>query len=216
MRTKEEANDYRYFPDPDLQPISISDEWLGEIKSAMPILPKEIVKQLTQNYGINKSEANIIAEDIDLYNYFNEAKPTVNNQKSLINWLIGAVRTYLNDQQISLSDFKVAPSQLATIINLVDGKKISQQSALQELIPVINQTIDVLAKAAELNLLITEDNDEILSYIEEVLTKFAPQVQAYKLGKKGVLGLFVGEVMKLAKGKADAKKINDLIIDKLK
>lgn len=216
MRTKEEANDYRYFPDPDLQPISISDEWLAEIKSTMPILPKEIAKQLIANYGINKSEANILAEDIDLYSYFNKAKLTVNNQKSLINWLIGAVRTYLNDQNISLADFKVLPIQLAEVINLVDEKKISQQSALQDLIPALHQNTDVLARAAELNLLIVDDNDEILSYIAEVLAKFEPQVQAYKTGKKGVLGLFVGEVMKLAKGKADAKKINDLIIDKLK
>ena len=216
MRTKEEANDYRYFPDPDLQPIFISNEWLAEIKSAMPVLPREILMQLIENYGINKSEANILAEDVELYAFFNAAKDKVNNQKSLINWLIGPVRTYLNEQKITLKDFKVSPTQLSSIINLVDEKKISQQSALQDLIPSLNQNIDVLAKATELNLLIVEDNDDISSYIAEVLAKFEPQVQAYKNGKKGVLGLFVGEVMKLAKGKADAKKINDLIIDKLK
>lgn len=216
MRTKEEANDYRYFPDPDLQPIAISDEWLAEIKSAMPILPREIVKQLTAEFGINKSEATILAEDIDLYNYFNSAKATVNNQKSLINWLIGSVRNYLSEQHTAITEFKVSATQLATVINLVDEKKISQQSALQDLIPQLDENIDVLAKAEELNLLIANDNDEILAFISEVLTKFEPQVQAYKAGKKGVLGLFVGEVMKLAKGKADAKKVNDLIIDKLK
>lgn len=216
MRTKEEANDYRYFPDPDLQPIVISDDWLSEIKSAMPVLPREIVKQLTAAFGINKSEATILAEDIDLYNYFNLAKSTVKNQKSLINWLIGSIRNYLNEQNIAITDFKVSPIQLATVINLVDEKKISQQSALQDLIPQLNKDIDVLSKAEQLNLLIVEDNDEILAFISEVLTKFEPQVQAYKAGKKGVLGLFVGEVMKLAKGKADAKKVNDLIIDKLK
>lgn len=216
MRTKEEANDYRYFPDPDLQPIAISDEWLAEIKSAMPILPRAIVKQLGAEFGINKAEATILAEDVDLYQYFNLAKATVNNQKSLINWLIGSVRNYLSEQSISITTFKVSPKQLATVINLVEEKKISQQSALQDLIPQLNTDIDVLNKAEELNLLITDDNDEILAFISEVLTKFEPQVQAYKAGKKGVLGLFVGEVMKLAKGKADAKKINDLIIDKLK
>ena len=110
----------------------------------------------------------------------------------------------------------MSPFQLSTIINLVDEKKISQQSALQDLLPTINSQTNVLTKATELNLLIEEDSDEISTYITAVLTKFEPQVQAYKAGKKGVLGLFVGEVMKLAKGKADAKKINELIIDKLK
>ena len=119
--------------------------------------------------------------------------------------------------EINLIDFKVKPFQLAILINLVDEKKISQQSALLDLIPLINENTDVIAKATELNLLIADDNDdEILSFITIVLAKFEPQVQAYRAGKKGVLGLFVGEVMKLAKGKADAKKINDLIIDKLK
>ncbi len=216
MRTKEEANDYRYFPDPDLPPILISDEWLAEIKLSMPILPNEIVKQLILAYGINRAEANIFAEDADLYNYFNQGKDTVKHQKSLINWLIGAVRTYLNEQDLSLAEFRVSATQLAVVINLVDDKQISQQSALQDLIPALNENIDVLSKATELNLLIIEDSGEISSYIAEVLAKFEPQVQAYKSGKKGVLGLFVGEVMKLAKGKADAKKISDLIINKLK
>ncbi|WP_113653518.1 Asp-tRNA(Asn)/Glu-tRNA(Gln) amidotransferase subunit GatB [Pedobacter namyangjuensis] len=216
MRTKEEANDYRYFPDPDLQPISISDEWLAEIKSAIPALPKEIAKQLIAEFGINTSEANMLAEDIDLYQYFNEAKTTVNNQKSLINWLLGAIRGLLNEQNIGIKEFSASPKQLATLINLVDDKKISQQNALQQLLPAISANTDVLAKANELNLLIVENADEISSYIEEVFAKYESQVQAYKNGKKGVLGLFVGEVMKLAKGKADAKKVNELIIERLK
>ncbi|MBB2145100.1 Asp-tRNA(Asn)/Glu-tRNA(Gln) amidotransferase subunit GatB [Pedobacter sp. LMG 31464] len=218
MRTKEEANDYRYFPDPDLQPISISDEWLNEIKSAMPALPKEIAKQLVAEFGINKVEANMLAEDTDLFTYFNAAKTKVNNQKSLVNWLLGSIRALLNEEGIGIGAYKVKPNQLADVINLVDDKKISQQNALQQLLPalVINQNKTAESVAAELNLLIVEDNDAISEFIDEVLTKYNPQVEAYKSGKKGVLGLFVGEVMKLAKGKADAKKISDLIIEKLK
>ncbi|TKC02603.1 Asp-tRNA(Asn)/Glu-tRNA(Gln) amidotransferase subunit GatB [Pedobacter cryotolerans] len=216
MRAKEEANDYRYFPDPDLQPIAISDEWLNAIQSAMPALPKEIAKQLIAAFGVSKTEANLLAEDTDLYNYFNEAKLEVNNQKSLVNWLLGSIRALLNEQNISIAQFEVSPKQLATLINLVDEKKISQQSALQNLLPNLKAGKDVLALANDLNLLIVEDSDELSSYITEVLAKYQPQVQAYKTGKKGVLGLFVGEVMKLAKGKADAKKVSDLIIEKLK
>jgi aspartyl-tRNA(Asn)/glutamyl-tRNA(Gln) amidotransferase subunit B len=218
MRTKEEANDYRYFPDPDLQPISISDEWLTEIKSVMPALPKEIAKQLVTEFGINKAEANMLAEDTDLFNYFNEAKIKVNNQKSLVNWLLGSIRALLNEEGISIATYKVKPNQLAEVINLVDDKKISQQNALQQLLPALaaDKSKTVESSATELNLLIVEDNDAISEFIDEVLTKYKPQVEAYKSGKKGVLGLFVGEVMKLAKGKADAKKISDLILEKLK
>ncbi|MFD0941133.1 Asp-tRNA(Asn)/Glu-tRNA(Gln) amidotransferase subunit GatB [Pedobacter boryungensis] len=218
MRTKEEANDYRYFPDPDLQPISISDEWLVEIKSAMPALPKEIAKQLVTEFGVNQAEANMLAEDIDLFNYFNTAKTKVNHQKSLVNWLLGSIRALLNEEGIGIADYKVKPAQLAEVINFVDDKKISQQNALQQLLPalVAHQNKSVENLATELNLLIVEDNDAINEFIDEVLGKYKPQVEAYKSGKKGVLGLFVGEVMKLAKGKADAKKISDLILEKLK
>jgi len=216
MRSKEEANDYRYFPDPDLQPIVISDEWLSAIQSAMPPLPKQIAQELVANFNISSKEAHLLAADLDLYAYFNAAKSAVKNVKSLVNWLLGSIRALLNEQNYTITDFNVTPTQLAEVINLVDDKKINQQVALQQLIPAIDTATNVLALATELNLLIVENTDELSTYIDIVLEKYQPQVQAYKTGKKGVLGLFVGEVMKLAQGKADAKKVSDLIIEKLK
>jgi aspartyl-tRNA(Asn)/glutamyl-tRNA(Gln) amidotransferase subunit B len=217
MRTKEEANDYRYFPDPDLPPIYIDEQWLNNIKESMPLLPKSIAKALIAEFAINQTEANLLAEDQLLYQYFNAAKEEVKQSKSLINWLLGPIRALLNDQGISIADFKINPNQLAAVINLVDEKKISQQNALQQLLPAINgenNNMEELAK--QLNLLIVEDLDALDGYINTVLEKYQSQVQAYKAGKKGVLGLFVGEVMKLAQGKADAKKVSDQLIEKLK
>lgn len=218
MRSKEEANDYRYFPDPDLQPVKISDEWLYAIKSAMPKLPKEIALELISALNISTAEANVIANDQDLFNYFEESRHLVENQKSLVNWLLGPIKAYLNEQQIAIAQYYVKPTQLAKAINLVDAKKISQNNVIQKLLPALKITDgkDVEVLAAELNLFIEDDLDIFENFINEVLEKYQPQVQAYKNGKKGVLGLFVGEVMKLAKGKADAKKISDLIIEKLK
>ncbi len=218
MRSKEEANDYRYFPDPDLAPIHISDEWLAQLKFDMPALPQEIAKQLVSDYGVNASEATMLSEDHDLLKYFNEALPYVNNKKSVVNWLTGSIRALLNEQEIGIADFKVIPEQLADVINMVDDKKISQQVALQQLLPeLLKASVDnVLDLAKQLNLLIEENGDELSGFVNEVLTKYQPQVDAYKKGKKGVLGLFVGEVMKLAKGKADPQKINELLQEKLK
>ncbi|WP_443939101.1 Asp-tRNA(Asn)/Glu-tRNA(Gln) amidotransferase subunit GatB [Pedobacter sp. MW01-1-1] len=218
MRTKEEANDYRYFSDPDLQPIHISDAWLNEIKQSMPALPNEISKQLITDFGISKADAVLFAEDLDLLSFLTKGLPVIKNKKSLINWLIGPVRAILNERNGSILDLKITPEQLAEIINLVDNKKLSQPIALQELLPALEkmENQDVFQVATNLSLFISENNDELDVFIEEVLTKYPQQVEAFKKGKKGVLGLFVGDVMKLAKGKADAKKLNERILEKLK
>lgn len=218
MRTKEEANDYRYFPDPDLAPLVISDEWLNKVKEAMPELPRHIAHELIQQYGLNISEAMLVAEDRALYRYFNEAKSIAKNEKSLINWLTGNLRAVLNTQQRDITTYPVSPIRFAELINLVEDKKISQQNALQHLLPALEQHSDenALNLAEKLNLLISEDQDTLFAIIEEVLNRYEQQVEAYKKGKKGVLGLFVGEVMKASKGKADAKKVNDIILEKLK
>jgi len=218
MRTKEEANDYRYFADPDLQPIQISDDWLTEIKSAMPALPNEISKQMIAEFAISKADASLFAEDLDLLRYFNEAKQSVNTKKSLINWLIGPIRAVLNEKNTTIGEYQISPQQLAATINLVDDKKLTPQIAIQQLLPALENQPDaeVEKRASELKLLISENSDELGAFIDEVLNKYPQQVDAYKKGKKGVLGLFVGDVMKMAKGKADAKKLNELILEKLK
>jgi aspartyl-tRNA(Asn)/glutamyl-tRNA(Gln) amidotransferase subunit B len=218
MRSKEEANDYRYFPDPDLSPVHISDEWLAQLKFDMPALPQEIAKKLVVDYGVSASEATMLSEDQDLLLYFNRALVHVNNKKNLINWLAGPIRALLNEKETTIADFKVTPEQLADVINMVDDKKISQQVALQQLLPELLKVpaADVMALAAKLNLLIEDNGDALSAFVDEVLAKYQAQVEAYKKGKKGVLGLFVGDVMKLAKGKADPQKINQLLQDKLK
>lgn len=218
MRSKEEANDYRYFPDPDLPPVVISDEWLNRVKEAMPTLPKELAKQLVAELGINFSEAAVLADDRELYQYYNEAKKDIKQPKSLVNWLLGSIRAILNEKQIDIANYAVKPIQLAQTINLVDEKKISQQNAIQQLLPALETKESASAEqlAQQLNLLIVEDTDAVSALVDEVLAQYQAQVAAYKKGKKGVLGLFVGEVMKLAKGKADAKKVNELILEKLK
>ena len=218
MRTKEMANDYRYFPDPDLPPLYIADEWLAALKAGMPALPREITAKLMADFGLNNSEASIFAEDKELLDYLNAALALVKSPKNLINWLTGPIRALLNEQALTITAFKVSPAQLAAVVNLVEEKKITQQIALQQLLPAIqtNPDADATELAGKMNLLIVENNDELSGFVDQVMEKFKPQVAAYKTGKKGVLGLFVGEVMKMARGKADPAKINELLLEKLK
>jgi aspartyl-tRNA(Asn)/glutamyl-tRNA(Gln) amidotransferase subunit B len=217
MRTKEMANDYRYFPDPDLSPVSISNEWLAEIKRDMPMLPKEITDELINDLGIQRSEASILAEDPDLMAYLNLALNKVHNSKILVNWLLGPIRALLSERNLQIADYLVSSEQLADVINLVEAKKLTQQNAIQQLLPALEGSdSDVLQLAQQLNLLIEEDGAELNEFIDLVLEKYQPQVLAYKKGKKGVMGLFVGEVIKLAKGKADPQKVNELLQERLK
>jgi len=221
MRSKEEANDYRYFPDPDLAPVHISDEWLAQLKFAMPALPREVSKQLVHDYEINIGDATLIADDHDLLSFFYEALKTVNSPRTLASWLTGNIRALLNEKGIGIAEFDVSPSQLSDVINLIDDKQINPQIAFQQLLPLVmkqgkDSNIDVQHLAAEQNMLTVDNRDELLGFVDEVLNKYQQQVQAYKKGKKGVLGLFVGEVMKMAKGKANPQKVNELVQDKLK
>ncbi|MBC7416943.1 MAG: Asp-tRNA(Asn)/Glu-tRNA(Gln) amidotransferase GatCAB subunit B, partial [Pedobacter sp.] len=218
MRSKEEANDYRYFADPDLQPIKISDEWLSEIKSAMPKFPKQIAEEFANFYGVSKSDAALFAEDTALLAYFNGGVSCVSNIKMFIKWLIGPIRARLAAHKIDISAYVISPETLAQVINLVADQKLNQQQALQQLVPALEQKPDanVLQLATDLNLLICKDLDELEGFVTEVLGKYPQQVEAFRKGKKGVLGLFVGETMKMAKGKADAKKVNLIVLEKLK
>lgn len=218
MRSKEEANDYRYFADPDLAPIFISDEWLDAIKAAMPKLPAEIEKELVSKYSLNVADAALFAEDTSLLKYFFGGLEDVNNPKMFSNWLIGPIRAYLAEQKQDIEGFKVLPRTLAMLVNLVEEGKVTQQMAVQKLVPALEQEIDadVLALATKLNLLINDNANDLEQYVNEVLQKYPQQVEAYKKGKKGVLGLFVGETMKLAKGKANATSINVILLNKLK
>ncbi|KEQ30129.1 Asp-tRNA(Asn)/Glu-tRNA(Gln) amidotransferase subunit GatB [Pedobacter antarcticus] len=218
MRTKEEANDYRYFPDPDLPPIYISDEWLAQMKAAMPLLPAAISAALQQQYGISAAEATIFAEDKELMQYFQDALPGVSAPKTLINWLSGPVRALLNEQHLTIGAYQVKPLALSEVITLVESRKINQHAALHQLLPELQQHPEhgVAEIAEKLNLFLEDNTTELSGFADQVLEKYAAQAAAYKKGKKGVLGLFVGEVMKMANGKADPQQLNQLLQEKLK
>ncbi len=207
MRSKEAANDYRYFPEPDLQPIQVTQEYVEGVKKQMPPLPHFLFKKYTQEYGLSEYDANVLTDDKSIALYFEEVTKNTTNFKSASNWVTVTVKSYLNEKAIEINEFPVSPKQVADIIDLIDAGKISNSIASQKIFPMLIESPSktALQIAEENNLIQNSNADEITELIEKALSKFPDKVEEYKAGKKGLLGLFMGEVMKLSQGKADPK-----------
>lgn len=217
MRVKETMNDYRYFPEPDLAPIRISDEWMNDIKSKMPALPSELLERFVKEFGILDEHAVVLTDVKEMADYFLETCKLTQNYKAVSNWMTSTIRGYLNENSIEIAEFNFKPSQLSDIIALVDSNKISSSTAAQKLFPLMLENPEKSAlQLAEANNLIQESNtDTLQSLINEVLAANEAKVKEYRNGKKGLLGMFVGEVMKKSKGSADPKRTNELLMKAL-
>ncbi|MEN9370267.1 MAG: Asp-tRNA(Asn)/Glu-tRNA(Gln) amidotransferase subunit GatB [Bacteroidota bacterium] len=217
LRSKEMANDYRYFPEPDLPPVVLTNEYIQAIQRDMPALPEQLFKQFTQEYQLTDYDASLLIDQKELAMYFMELGKHCANYKLAANWIMGAIKSYLNEQAISITEFPIQPNQIAAIIHLIETAKISNTSANQILFPALikDPTTNVEALAQSLNIIISTSNEEMLAFVNEVLAKYPEKVAEYQAGKKGLLGLFMGEVMKLAKGKLDPKEANKLVIEAL-
>ncbi|MFA6083024.1 Asp-tRNA(Asn)/Glu-tRNA(Gln) amidotransferase subunit GatB [Mucilaginibacter sp.] len=217
LRSKEMANDYRYFPEPDLLPVQLTAADLSAIRESMPALPNELFAKYTSELGLSDYDAGVIIADREFAAYFEEVIKHTANYKSAANWLMGSVRSYINDNSININDIALKAANLAGLIKLVDDGKINNSVAAQKLFPAMlkdsSKTADELAQ--QLNLLISRDTSEVDQFIQAVLAKYPDKVIEYQRGKKGVLGLFMGEVMKLSKGKIDPQKTNQLLIKEL-
>ncbi|WP_276372422.1 Asp-tRNA(Asn)/Glu-tRNA(Gln) amidotransferase subunit GatB [Chryseolinea sp. H1M3-3] len=217
MRTKEELNDYRYFPDPDLSPLEVSDKWLNEIKATMPALPRELYNKYIAELNLPEYDAQVLTDSKDIALYFEELCKLTKNYKAASNWVMGPVKSCLNDLSLSADELPIKPKELVDLIALVDSGKISFSVASQRVFPELlkNPNKSSLEVAQQLNLIQESNQDAIIPIIDEVLKEFPLKVEEYKNGKKGIVGMFMGEVMKRSKGKADPKVANALITKKL-
>ncbi|MBS1528977.1 MAG: Asp-tRNA(Asn)/Glu-tRNA(Gln) amidotransferase subunit GatB [Bacteroidetes bacterium] len=217
LRTKEMANDYRYFPEPDLQPLYLDKAYVDTIKNALPALPNELYEKYAGELGLPEYDASVITADKESAMYFEELITYTNNYKSAANWLMGTVRSYLNENNIAITDFTVNPANLAALIALVDEGKVNNSVAAQKLFPEMLKQPGKLPEriANELNLLISASQDDVQQFIDAAIAKFPDKVLEYRKGKKGVLGLFMGEIMKSSKGRIDPQKTNQLLIKEL-
>ncbi|WP_205509477.1 Asp-tRNA(Asn)/Glu-tRNA(Gln) amidotransferase subunit GatB [Longitalea arenae] len=217
LRTKEDANDYRYFADPDLTPFVVTDELLQEVRAAIPALPEERVARYTQQLQLPEYDARVITDEKELAVYFEQIIEHTDNYKAAANWMLGPVKSWLNETGASITGFPLQAAAIASLIALIDSNQLNFSVASTKLFAALLKEPgkQPLQLAKELNLLQDSDEGNVAAWIEEVLNKMPDKVAEYKKGKKGLIGLFVGEVKKVSKGKADPKLTNDILLKKL-
>jgi aspartyl-tRNA(Asn)/glutamyl-tRNA(Gln) amidotransferase subunit B len=217
MRTKEELNDYRYFPEPDLQPLEVSDKWLADIKASMPALPSELYSKFVKDYKLSPYDASVLTDTKEIALYFDALCKKTKNYKAAVNLIMGPVKAHLNELTLHIDQFPISLDALADLIGIIDSNKVSNAVATQKIFPEMLKGggKSPLQIAEQMNLIQDSNTDSLLPIIDEVLAKFPAKVAEYKGGKTGILSMFMGEVMKASKGKADPKITSELIKQKL-
>lgn len=213
LRSKEAANDYRYFPEPDLQPVLVTESDIARVKSELPPLPAELIGKYTQQLGLSAYDAGVLTDSKEIALFYESVLKHTGNAKAAANWVMGPVKSFLNENAVHISQFPVSAERIAQLIALIDSGKVSFAVASQKIFPLMTgETGKSPQQIAEENNLVQEsDSGALLGMIREAVGKYPAKVAEYKSGKTGLLGMFMGEVMKLSKGKADPKLANELL-----
>ena len=216
MRSKEMANDYRYFPEPDLQPVIVTKEYIEKVKQSLPPLPNELFKKYT-SLGLSEYDAGVLTDSKEIALYFEKIIAKTKNAKSASNWLTVQIKSFLNDSALHISDFKISPERIADLVNFIDSGKVSHTIATQKIFPMMLEDLSKSPAeiAAENNWIQESDSGALTEFVKEAIAKYPEKVIEYKNGKTNLLGLFMGEVMKLSKGKADPKVATELVKEML-
>lgn len=218
LRSKEDAHDYRYFPEPDLPPIVITPAYIDEIKANMPPLPKQLHAQFMKAHQLSTYDADLLTEDKQVALYYLDFTKACKAYKAVANLIINKLRPYVQEEGIAISDFPVSIKTLSGFIQLINEGKVSNAIAYQRILPALieNPNKTALEIAEQLNLVQNSDENYLLQIVDEVIAKNPEKLSAYRKGKKGLLGFFMGEIMRASKGKADPKATNSLLQEKLK
>jgi len=216
MRGKEEAHDYRYFPEPDLVPFEVSDEWREDINATLPELPDVKRERFVSEYGIPEYDAALMAESIAMGDYFEAVAKESGQPKLASNWIMGDVIREINNANIDISECPLEPARLAGMIKLIDDGTISGKIAKTVFEEMYKSGKDAKTVVEEKGLVQISDDGAILAVIDEVMSKNQDKVDDYRSGKEKLFGFFVGQVMKATQGKANPAKVNELLKEKLK
>lgn len=213
MRSKEAANDYRYFPEPDLQPIFVGQEHIEAIKVEMPALPRELYLKYTEQFGLSEYDATILVDNKYIALYFEEILLNTTHIKMAANFLMGEIKGYLNQRVLEITEFPLKPDSIADLINLIEAGKVSYSVASSKIFPAMfdNSTLSALELATKLNVLQESDENSLVNYINQVIEANPAEIQRYINGEKQLVGFLMGQLMKISQGKADPKQANPLL-----
>jgi aspartyl-tRNA(Asn)/glutamyl-tRNA(Gln) amidotransferase subunit B len=216
-REKEEAHDYRYFPEPDLPPFIVGKEMLAKIKNEMPRLPRERKTDYIAGLGLSVYDAGNLVEEKEISEYFEEMVKAGAGSKAAANWILGPIRSWLNANNMDIAEFPITPGRLAKAVKMVEDGQLSFSNASTRLFRemITDPAADPRELAVAKDLVKLSDAGSLEAVIDEVLQNFASKVLEYRKGKKGLLSLFVGEVMKRTRGQADPKLTNEILLEKL-
>ncbi len=215
MRSKEEAHDYRYFPDPDLVPIIIDKSWVDEIQKTIPELPEQKRKRFATDYGIPEYDAGVLTSARSLADYFEKCAALFSKPKTISNWVMGDLLRELKKDNQEINECPISPEALANLLKLIDEGVISGNMAKTVFEEMYKTRKEAITIVEEKGLKQITDDNAIDKMVEEVLQANASQIEEYKNGKEKVLGFLVGQVMKASKGKANPGTVNKLLKEKM-
>jgi aspartyl-tRNA(Asn)/glutamyl-tRNA(Gln) amidotransferase subunit B len=212
IRDKEDANDYRYFPDPDLAPFSLSDEYIHSIKEGLPTLPNQLKKEWSSKFGLSPYDVDQLCENKQEADFYLAWTTHTTLYKAAANWIIGPIRAYLNEEHKTYADLAPLIPELSELIGMVDEHLLSFSVATDKVFKAIVLTPQSpLEYAKEHQLIQNSNEEELTSWIHTVLNNHPDKVDAYKKGNRGLIGVFIGEVKKISQGKADPQKTTKLL-----
>jgi len=215
MRSKEEANDYKYFPDPDLLPVEVTDELLEQIKKELPELPHQKKARYVESLGLSDYDADVITSSKAIADYYERMIANNNNAKLCANWVMGELSGALNKDQLDISQSPIPPEELSLLVERISDNTISGKIAKDVFKALWNQegSVDQIIDSKGLKQI--TDTGEIEKIIEEVISNNSAQVDQYRSGNEKILGFFVGQIMKATNGKANPKQVNEILREKL-
>jgi aspartyl-tRNA(Asn)/glutamyl-tRNA(Gln) amidotransferase subunit B len=216
MRSKEDAQDYRYFPDPDLVPIHISDEWLEEIRSRQPEFKTEKMKRYKEEFGIPDYDIEILTDSKKLADIFEQTTAICNNPKKVSNWLMVETMRIIKEKSMDVSDISFSPANLAALIKLTDDGSINSSVAKEVFEKIFDEDIDPVKYVEENGLKQVNDEGALKKTVEDVIAANPQSVEDYRSGKEKAIGFLVGQTMKAMKGKANPAMVNEMLKELLK
>ncbi|GAW64419.1 aspartyl/glutamyl-tRNA(Asn/Gln) amidotransferase subunit B [Ligilactobacillus acidipiscis] len=216
MRVKEGKSDYRYFPEPDLPPIHISDDWIKKIKDSIPEMPEDRRKRYVNEWGVTEYDADVLTQTMEMSDFFEATVAAGADPKLAANWLMGDVSAYMNDKKVELADLALTPAHLAQMIGLIQDETISSKIAKKVFKQIVANDTDPKAWVEEKGMVQLSDPATLQPIIDDVLDNNAKSIEDFKNGKDRAVGFLVGNIMKQTRGKANPKVVNKLLMASLK